>query len=169
MDFSKLLVRSDAEWPEAVIEHPNLKEAMLLQEDYAAKDSETTAIFTYSFQTYIIEPMDETLGHIFEEIAISEMTHHEKLGLMIVQLGGNPVIGARNGWWNGSYVNYTRNIRDMLVHNIKIEQAAIMHYRETISKLSNPSIKAVLERIILDEEIHIVTFKALLDYVTFWK
>ncbi len=169
MDLTKLLTKSDAPWPEAEIAHPNINDAMLLQEDYASKDSETTAVMTYMYQVYIIHLMDETVADIIEHIAISEMQHHEKLGEMIAALGGNPVIGAKKGWWNGSYINYSKNIRDMLIHNIIIEQGAIDHYRYTISRLSNEGIKKVIERIILDEEVHIETFKALLDYVTFWK
>lgn len=169
MDFKELLTKSDAPWPEPEITHPNTNDAMLLQEDYAAHLSETTAVMTYMYQAYIIHLMDDNIAEIIENIAISEMRHHEILGEMIATLGGNPVIGAKKGWWSGSYLNYTKNIRDMLIHNINIEQKAIEHYYFTISKLNNDSIKRVIERIILDEKIHIETFKALLDYVTFWK
>ena len=169
MDLSKLLTQSDAPWTDALITHPDVHDAMILQEDYGSKESETTAIMTYVFQTYIITQMDETIAGIMEEIAIAEMVHHDKLGVMITQLGGNPVIGAKNGWWSGSYINYTRNIRDMLIHDIKSEQIAIENYKKTICKLNNDTIKEVIKRIILDEEVHIETFKVLLDYVTFWK
>ncbi len=169
MDLTKLLTKSDVPWPEAIITRPDLRDAMLLQEDYASKESETTAILTYVYQVYIIDQMDETIADIIEHIAIAEMIHHEKLGIMIAQLGGTPAIYSKNGWWSGSYINYTKNIRDMLIHDIKAEQEAIANYKRTILRLNNDSIKEVIQRIILDEELHIETFKALLDYVTFWK
>ena len=42
------------------------------------------------------------------------------------------------------------------------EEAAIMNYERTILNLNEESVKMLLERIILDEEIHINIFKELL-------
>ena len=70
-------------------------------------------------------------------------------------------MGART-YWNGSFVNYTLDPKRYLSENILAEQNAIMNYERTILNLSTDSVKMLLERIILDEEIHIKIFKQLL-------
>ena len=70
-------------------------------------------------------------------------------------------MGART-YWNGSFANYTLDPKRYLSENILAEQNAIMNYERTILNLSTDSVKMLLERIILDEEIHIKIFKQLL-------
>ncbi len=59
-------------------------------------------------------------------------------------------------------VNYTLDPRKFLQQNIAAEESAIMNYERTILNLDDECIKMMLERIILDEEIHIKIFKELL-------
>ena len=46
----------------------------------------------------------------------------------------------------------------MILANINVEYAAIYNYRWHIQMTSNDSVKRLLERIILDEELHIRLF-----------
>ncbi len=94
-------------------------------------------------------------------IAKTEMHHHHLLGEAIYRLGGYPIMGART-YWNGNMVNYTLDPRKFLQQNIAAEESAIMNYERTILNLDDECIKMMLERIILDEEIHIKIFKELL-------
>ena len=95
---------------------------------------------TYIYQNYITRLYNEDVADVLERIAITEMHHHDILGTTIARLGGNPVIGADNCWWTGANVNYAVNLKEMLLDNIKAEQAAIQNYRRTIAKLTNQSI-----------------------------
>ena len=70
-------------------------------------------------------------------------------------------MGART-YWNGSLVNYTLDPRKYLRQNIVAEETAILNYERTILNLTTDSVKMLLERIILDEEVHIKIFKELL-------
>lgn len=97
-----------------------------------------------------------------KEVAIVEMHHHEMLGKAIYALGGYPVMGART-WWNGSFANYTLDPRKYLLENIRGEKNAIVNYERTILNLTDESVKTLLARIIIDEEIHIKVFKDLLS------
>ena len=124
---------------------------------------------TYIYQNYITRLYNEDVAEVLERIAITEMHHHDILGTTIARLGGNPVIGADNCWWTGANVNYAVNLKEMLLDNIKAEQAAIQNYRRTIAKLTNQSIIETVECIIADEEGHIATFAVLLKYLEFWK
>lgn len=157
MDLSAY--RSDLPYPEVEVEE-NVSEAKLLMPSYGGAAGELTAVLTYMFQSYI-SLKDEKLRNTLEGIGITEMHHHELLGTTIFKLGGYPVMGARS-YWNGSYVNYTLDAKKFLQQNILAEENAILNYERTILSLRTESIKLLLERIILDEEVHIKIFKDLL-------
>ncbi len=169
MDFSGIKIKAAEVYPDWTVTEPNLKEAAVLQQDYAGKGSETTAVMTYTYQHYVVAPYDEGIAAVLEKIAIVEMTHHDILGNIITALGGNPVIGAAGRYWSGANVNYNRNLKEMLIGNIAAEEAAIIGYKASIRKMSNQSIIDVLEAIIEDEKTHIAAFKEILEYITFWK
>ena len=154
MDLSQ--VKCDLPYPEVNVAK-DLSEARLILPNYAGRDSETTAILTYVYQSY----MTADLKKILEEISIVEMTHHEMLGEAIVKLGGYPIIGS-GCFWNGSFINYTSNPKVYLKNNIDGEKLAIKNYEKTILALNQRDLKLLLERIILDEEVHIKIFEELL-------
>lgn len=157
MDLSKYA--SNLPYPEIQTEQ-NIAESKLLMPLYSGSSGELTAVMTYCFQTYV-SPKYPDICEALEGIAITEMLHHELLGKTIYALGGYPIMGART-YWNGSFANYTLNPRKYLRENILAEQNAIMNYERTILNLSSDSVKMLLERIILDEEVHIGIFKQLL-------
>jgi len=150
---------SELPYPE-IISSNNLHDAKLLMPDYSGQNGELTAILTYSYQSYISWQNDE-FADILEKIATVEMHHHEMLGKTIFKLGGYPVMGGRN-YWNGSYVNYTIEPKRFLENNIAAEETAILNYERTLLNLSEEQVKLLIERIILDEEIHIKVFRTLL-------
>lgn len=165
MDFVDLKVTADLPYPETVIPYKNPLEAKKLMNDYGGRDSETTAIMQYIYQAYMLHESEPEVAKKLEEIAVVEMHHHESLGETIAQLGGFPVIGGKNSFWNGSYVNYINDPIKMLEIDIHGEDLAIANYEKTILVLQNDSIKQLIERIIADEEQHIIVLKAMLDYL----
>ncbi len=157
MDLTKYA--SDLPYPKIEVEQ-NVAESKLLMPVYGGSASELTAVLTYSFQRYV-SPKYPEITTALKGIAITEMHHHELLGETIYALGGYPVMGART-YWNGSLVNYTLDPRKYLRQNIVAEETAILNYERTILNLTTDSVKMLLERIILDEEVHIKIFKELL-------
>lgn len=140
---------------------PNLAQAKLLMPLYAGISSELTAILTYSFQSYVTTKYPE-IAHAIEGIAKVEMYHHKLLGKTICALGGYPIMGART-YWSGNYVNYTLPVKKYLEEDILAEKNTISNYEQTILNIENESVKTLLERIIIDEEIHIEVLKSLLE------
>ena len=159
MDLKQFAV--DTPYPEIVVEK-NLADGRLLMPSYGGNASEITAIMTYSFQHFIC-PIKE-VSEVVAGISTTEMRHMELLGEAIVNLGGYPIIGGRT-YWNGSFVNYTLDTKRFLQQNILAEETAILNYERTILNLSQDSLKRMLERIILDEELHIKIFKELLQTI----
>ena len=162
MDFTELSVRAEGAYPEPLIPYPNPLEAKKLMNDYGGRDSETTAIMQYAYQSYILRKEFPAYADKLEEIAIVEMGHHEQLGTSISALGSFPVIGGRNSFWNGSFVNYITDLVKLLEADIQGEELAIVNYEKTILVLQSESLKQMIERIILDEKQHIVVLKAML-------
>lgn len=158
MDISKFA--SELPYPEIEVEQ-NIADSKLLMPNYGGTGGELTAILTYVFQSYV-SPKYPEISNVISHIARVEMHHHELLGTTIYKLGGYPVMGART-YWNGSFVNYTLDPKKYLQQNIVAEEAAILNYERTILNLSTESVKMLLERIILDEEMHIKIFKELLS------
>lgn len=158
--MENLKYASELPYPTIEVEK-NVAESKLLMPSYSGSAGELTAILTYAFQSYIT-PRYPEIAKAMEGVAMVEMHHHELLGKTIYALGGYPVMGART-WWNGNFANYTLDPKKYLIENIKAEKDAIVNYERTILNLTDESVKTLLERIILDEELHVQVFKELLS------
>lgn len=149
-------------YPEPRALRPNYYYAMLLLEDYAGTISEMTAINQY-FYHYLTFGAHKDLAELEECISIIEMHHLELLGETILLLGVLPeyrtFTNNRQNYWNASYVYYGNNICDRLASDIAAEVSAIQQYRYHQQLIDDPHIKALLERIIKDEEHHLMLFR----------
>lgn len=151
-----------------IVEH-NLRDARIIQNDYASVDSETTAIMTYTYQSYVIRQFDNEIADILMKISMVEMRHHKALGNLIVDLGGDPIIGGQGRFWTGRNVCYARGLKEMLYSDIEAEEKAIEGYKRSIELIQTEGIDALLNAIIEDEQTHITALKEILEYITFWK
>ena len=149
-------------YPE-VTDEPDPYAVALLHEDYAGMIGEMTAANQYMYQSLLMNEKDRSFAHALECIAITEMRHKKLLGKAIVRLGGTPRFANYNTFWSASFVNYAEDRQMMLISNISLEDAAICNYRFHIEMISNASVQQLLERIILDEELHIRLFNEMLN------
>lgn len=155
------LYKSDLPYPEVeAVRSPF--EVRLLMPVYGGKTSETTAIMGYIFQSYVLGDKEPEISKCLEKIAISEMRHHDMLGTAIVRLGGVPYIGDTRGFWQGGFVNYTLNPKEMIQGDINGEKEAIRGYKDVIRLSKNDDVKALIARIVMDEEVHIETLESIL-------
>ena len=86
-------------------------------------------------------------------IAMAEMIHLQKLGELIFLLGGK--IGFAVKQKDGRMKLWT------LFADIESEKAAINQYRMHMKMINDSHVNAVLERIIKDEEYHIMLLQTL--------
>lgn len=151
-----------APYPAITVQQPNMYYAELLIDDYAGMVSEFTAINQYLYHHYFFKEVDESLGELLDNVSINEMLHMEILAELIKMLGGKPVIRGGSStagtFWSGSFVFYGHTLCDQLNADIQAEHKAIAAYREHIRIIADSNIKAMLQRIILDEEVHIRLF-----------
>ena len=150
-------------YPEVVVREPNEHYARLLMEDYSGKDSEFTAATQYIYH-HFVSAREKEAATALEKIAIVEMMHMEKLADAIIQLGGDPTYkqGCDKSW-TAENVAYGETLLQRLHMNLASEYGAIHNYRSHIRQISDPCIRALLARIIKDEEIHICRLQELIE------
>jgi bacterioferritin len=130
----------------------------MLKEDYAGAVSEMTAVSQYVYQN-ILSTDNESFANAILQIGIVEMSHLDMLGDAILALGGNPTFGNGSIFWQGKLVNYARTLPVMLRADIEAETQAIANYTRHSAKTTNASVRALLLRIIKDEQLHLRFFR----------
>ena len=158
----------DLPYPAIQVQERNCAYANLLSIDYCGAVSELSAITQYINNENRLSSEKCAAAKTLLGIAMAEMIHLQKLGELIFLLGGNVDFAARsnNGnqrMWTPKYLTIPGNLREMLMADIKAEQDAIKQYRMHIGMICDSCVNAVLERIIKDEEYHIMLLQMMLN------
>lgn len=157
----------DLPYPPIQVREKNRAYADLLSIDYCGSVSELSAITQYiNNESRVSLKMCQT-AKTFLGIAVAEMMHLQRLGELMILLGGQVDFTAkmRNGrqrMWTPEYLNLPDNIRNMLQADIEAEKAAIRQYRAHMEMIKDHHVNAVLARIIKDEEYHIMLLNILM-------
>ncbi len=159
-------VMVDLPYPEIKVRGRNRNYAELLNVDYCGFVSELSAITQYINNENRISFEKCAMARTLLGIAIAEMMHLQKLGELIVLLGGNvdfscKTCNGRPKLWSPEYLTIPENIDKMLTADIEAEKDAIRQYEMHIKMIDDDCVNAVLRRIILDEEYHIMLLKSL--------
>ena len=157
-------------YPPIQVKCRNLSYADLLSVDYCGSVSELSALTQYINNESRLSWKRCRYARMLLEIAMAEMIHLQKLGELIFLLGGEVDYGARyqngrNCLWTPEYLTLPDQVEQMLQVDIEGERAAIKQYRMHIGKMDDEYVNAVLQRIIKDEEYHILLLQSLLDEV----
>ena len=129
--------------------------------------SEMNAVSLYFYNNVIMENSWKDLSIAMHEISIVEMHHLDIFAKMCCKLGIDPRLwDCQNDfleYWSPGYNVYPRQIQTMLENAIIQEQNTIDIYQYQISCIDEPVIQNVLQRIILDEQLHIQIFEKFLN------
>lgn len=162
-------IMMDLPYPPIQVRERNLSYANLLSIDYCGAVSEMSAITQYINNENRLSCEKCPVAKTVLGIGMAEMMHLQKLGELIVLLGGNInfVAKYRNGakLWTPEYLSLSEEMKGMLLANMEAEQAAIVQYEAHIKMIKDDCVNAVLARIIKDEEYHIMILKALLQTI----
>lgn len=153
--------KADLPYPDTKITTQSMYEIRLLMPVYGGRESETTAVMNYIYQSYVLADSYPEIADCLLHIGMTEMEHHEMLGRAITMLGGTPYIGGNHSYWQGSYSNYSKDLKTILQNDINEEKQAIRDYKDIINTTKMPEIVTMVERIIEDELVHIQTLTAL--------
>jgi|AGTN01.3.fsa_nt_gi Uncharacterized conserved protein len=148
--------RVDLPYPDVMVSRVGTGYAAILSGIFAGKGSETTAIAQYASHRFFTLDYPEVFT-AYKYIAFVEMIHFELLGSLIKRLGLDPRLYSYEDrrWWSGEDPAYRYAIRAILDSDIEGERDAIAHYTRAIGQIPDEGIRALLRRIIMDEERHI--------------
>ncbi|MDR0864631.1 MAG: hypothetical protein LBO74_06830 [Candidatus Symbiothrix sp.] len=121
--------------------------------------SEMNAIIQYISQ----ESLWEDIGEMMMGIAMVEMKHLDKLGDLIIDLGGD----ITSQKYETTFVGYGKSTEDAIRLGIKAEKETIEEYNKIIDKIKplpqNETTEfclALLAKLIADEQFHVNLFEA---------
>ncbi|MBS5022101.1 MAG: manganese catalase family protein [Firmicutes bacterium] len=138
---------------------------------YAGDEGELTAVLQYVYQHILFDNMGcKDYADILIKVAITEMKHLEILGSLILKLGAAPVYSYLPpypiNYYSARSVSYSKTPQKMILDDIAAEQYAIDTYTKMLCRIKNERIAAVIQRIRMDEEGHLATFKCILKELT---
>lgn len=160
-------IMMDLPYPEIQVENQNCAYAQLLAIDYCGAVSELSAITQYINNENRLSCEKCAISRTILGIAMAEMMHLQKLGELIWLLGGKVDFTAKTPkgnfkLWTPEYLDIPENPYKMLEADIAAEKDAIKQYEMHINMINDDCVRAVLKRIIKDEEYHIMILKALI-------
>ena len=155
-------VYSDIPYPKIQVSKKSKETANLLSYVYASNESELTQILLYVYQSMVLENVNQEIAQSLLEISKVEMHHLYLLGNTIQALGSSPIYADCNfnmkNYWNSDDVYYDTDLKTILEIDIESEKRAIYDYQMLLNVIDDCYIKNLLERIILDEQIHLQIF-----------
>lgn len=154
-------VMMEIPYPPIQVSGSNQAYACLLGMDYCGSVSEMSAITQYINNENRLSAAKCNAAKTILGIAMAEMVHLQKIGELIILLGGNVDYTSRQPrgrlrMWTPEYLTIPGNPLKMIMADIEAEKAAINQYQEHIKMINDKYVNDVLERIILDEEYHIL-------------
>lgn len=155
----------DEPYPEIEVERKNPKYANIILYNYASAVSEFTAINQYIFHHMVLEEKYNDISDTLRGIAIVEMHHLDILGDLTIALGKEPRYHYFKKHkpvnWTPKFIKYSTNASEAIKDDIASEIDAICQYKQSLKDIDDSNIKAIISRIILDEEFHIELFRGL--------
>lgn len=157
-------VANPAPYPAIKVSRKNPYYAEMLYPAIRAQESEMTASTTYLYQHWILSDRFSDLGKTLMDISKVEMFHLHTIGELITMLGGDPKL-ANNACecWNANAIDYCQEVHHILAANIASEEGAAAFYQQTAKEIKDPCVSAVLNRLALDEILHVQIFREFLE------
>lgn len=157
-------LRVNLPYPDFSDIEPDRRIAEIIRPAYAGKGSELNAILQYIYHSLHFDNVgDKTTADILISIALAEMEHFKILGQLLLKLGADPMfaVGTPFGldFYSANRISYSKTRQKMLLDDITDEMLAVKGYSDIISSIECEKVGAVIARIRLDEELHIVALK----------
>lgn len=133
---------------------------------YATLRGEIAAVLQYVYHRFYFNGIDREIADILMSVAVAEMTHVNILGTALLRLGVSPryvQCPNTNAYFNTSQVSKATSPTKMLMDDVQSEMNAIADYQKMLFVLKNEQVAAIIQRIMLDEQLHLETFKNLLE------
>lgn len=147
----------------AQTKNPAYAQAML--SNVGGSNSEMSAVSLY-FYNHLVTPEWQDVADAFMHISVVEMHHLEIFGTLARQLGLDPRLWERRDqrmiYWTPGYNSYPQDLLPLLQNALKGEKMAIAKYQSQAEEIQDANIVENLRRILLDEQMHVEIFEALI-------
>lgn len=162
---TKLPVSDPSPYPAIQVQGPSPLCARAILDNLGGNASEMSAIAQYLYSATVLQASAPKAAEYFHKIAIVEMRHLSIFAELVLHLGGEPrlwsYVNGRAAYWNPSVLTYSHELPVLLNRAVMHENRTIAEYRRLAAELPDPNIRAILERLILDEEKHVFIFRCL--------
>lgn len=157
--------KADLPYPKVKNICKNPKYAVIVKNLYSGPVSELTAILQYLYGSWHLRDEHKECYEALKSIAIVEMEHMDLLAQVLLCLGGDVKYTYRTPSgecaWNGRLVVYSKAPLKIIIDSIASEKRAIADYERACTIIKDENVTAVIERIILDEQMHLCIFEEL--------
>ena len=161
---------SAEKWPPLKIQNRNPQYANEMLSNIGACSSEMSAVSLYLYNNIILTDSNREFAEIFHKISIVEMHHLQVFARLAHMLGADPrlwtVVNNRPCYWSPACNHYPTQIRQLLGNSLQGEEDAILKYRRQTCLIQDTYIAALLNRIILDEQMHVEIFRKMLQEIS---
>ena len=144
----------------------DVRSGQIISFAYATLNGEVTATLQYAYHNFVLSATHPEIAETLLSIAVAEMHHISLLGKAMCRLRITPLYtqypNSKN-YYNTSCVSQSVTPTKILMDNLKGELNAISEYRKMLLVLNNEQVEALIERIILDEQLHVETLKNLME------
>ncbi len=154
-------------YPPLRVECENPAYAAEMLSNIGSCDSEMSAVSLYIYNNTILADRSEEFAHIFHKISIVEMRHLDIFAHLAHMLGADPRLWTCNGrrpcYWSPACNHYHLQTEALLKNSLQREQNTILKYRRQAEQIRDAYIVDMLNRIILDEQLHVQIFCEMLE------
>lgn len=165
------LYADPAPYPQAcaAAKQPLYARAMLANIGGCASEMSAVALYFYG-STLLHHGQWARVGECLHGVSVVEMRHLGLFAQAALSLGADPRLwSATPGgmrYWSPQCIPYPRDAARLLRAAIEAEEKTVARYRRQARVIQDSAIVALLQRVILDEELHIRLFEKLLGEVS---
>ncbi len=143
----------------------DIRSGQIISFAYASLYGEITATLQYLYHEIYFQDFSQNDADTLMSIALAEMKHVKILGHAMKKLGVNPrYVQYPNSklCYDTSTVSTATTPQKMLMDDIQGEMNAIAEYNKMLFALKNEDVSAIIQRINMDEQLHLETLKQML-------
>ena len=156
----------DLPYPSTDTLEKDVRSGQIISFAYATLHGELTAILQYVYHHFYFGEIEKTDAEILMAIAEAEMMHLDILGKAMLKLGVSPKyvqIPNTSNYYSTCTVSQSKTPQKMIMDDIQGELTAIADYQKMLFILKNEQVEAIIQRIILDEQLHVEKLKEMLQ------
>ena len=154
MDITTFHFSDHTPYPPVKVDGKNPQYAAAILSNIGSCNSEMTAVSLYFYNSLITREHYQEIAECFNRISVVEMHHLDIFGELALKLGTDPRL------W--SYNQYPTQINALLTNALAGELEALRKYHAQSEWIEDGHVRAILNRIIADEELHVHIFRSLL-------